>query len=103
MSLLGTAPAAYLAPVRNLLSEYSLRLNNSPTPEQIIQTWSLGHQITLNWERYFSFVDQHENSAKPTAYTPEAFLAIQPVKTQHFLYSRYSAALKSQLLSPTDD
>ena len=41
-------------------------------------------------------------NANPTAYSHKAFLAIQPVKT-HFLYSSYSAALKSQLLSLSDD
>ena len=92
-----TAPAAYLASLRNLLSEFMARNPTNSTPSDLLANWAFEDLAKYNWDTYHLLVDQMFNQGNQTAWSHQSFLNLPEKGTQHKLQLAYSEAQMIQL------
>jgi len=93
LSLQQMAPAAYIASLRDMLTELLTWHRNAIDVNSTLQGWSYEQQAKQNWENYHNLVDQMLQIGTNTEWSHEAFLALPIQETQHKLQRCYSNAL----------
>ena len=71
LPLTDIAPAAYIASLRNLISEFVARNPGGVSPEAFLQTRSFEDMVRYNWDRYHSLTD---NQGQQTLWDNHLFL-----------------------------
>ena len=87
-----TAPAAYLASLRNLLSELVSRSAPGTDPSSILSNWAFEDLARYNWDRYHLLTDQMFNQGTQTTWSHQAFMSLPDRGTQHKLQMKFSEA-----------
>ena len=69
------APAAFLASLRNLLTEFVSCSPSGTTPNDILATWAFEEFARFNWDRHHILIDQMFNQGIPTIWNHQAFMS----------------------------
>ena len=99
LALSDMAPSAFLASLRNMLSEFVIRNPDMPAPSDLLRTWSYEGEALWAWEKYHSLIDQMNNQGTQTAWSHESFLALPQHHTQQKLHQLYGQAQLTNLIS----
>ena len=92
LSIRETAPAAYLASVRNLIAEITLTSNNSPSPRHMMRDWTLEHKCSWNWTKFHNNPQDLDPSSINALWSHDSFLALPQRNAQKFLPSKTAIA-----------
>ena len=99
LALSDLAPSAFLASLRNMLSEFIIRNPNTPNPTSLLRNWSYENEAVWAWEKYHSLIDQMNNQGTLTAWSHDSFLALPQHHTQQKLHQLYGQAQLTNLIS----
>ena len=102
LSLQHMAPAAYLASLRNMLSEFAVRNSGLADIDRILSTWTFERAAQENWDKHHLLVDQMIHMGQISTWSHAAFLALPQSNTQNILQRAYSNSLFLHLLSLLD-
>ena len=99
LSLAEMAPISFLASLRNMLSELSIRNSDATDPSRILSQWTYEAEAHSAWDAFHLLPDQMLNQGNQTLWGHEPFLNLSQYGTQHKLQSLYSEAKQANLLS----
>ena len=96
LAMATTAPAAYLASLRNLLTDFISRSPTGTTPNGILATWAFEEFARCNWDRHHILIDQMFNQGSPTIWNHQAFMSLPDKGTQHKLQEKHCGLVHDQ-------
>ena len=76
LALQHMAPAAYLASLRNMLSEFAIRNSGLADINRILTTGSFERDAKDNWDKYHPMVDQMIHMGQSSTWPHASFIAL---------------------------